>query len=338
MNLGTVRFPRDGHGWLLLLAAALVLPTSAQADLQILAGSCGELDTELTDASPHLFTTRVGVTECDYVAAGLSAGGLEILQDDNLGGSSLYSEILVHELAYECDDALLLKTEGEIVYDDANGKKTDLLLEIEGTKIGVSVTRAIVYPPGTPLDPLTAETLLEDKLQDVILSSANVSAEDQWAKQILVIEMPDAASLSLMVDTYATTDEALKADTIVWMVDTDGEDDFLYFGPEPECDGTAVVASTVPVPVRSRNFPNPFNPATTIELELRSPATVTVTIHDLAGRLVRRLIEEEGLDARVHRRRWDGRDAAGAEVGSGVYLLRVDAGGHRTTHRMALLR
>ena len=148
----------------LALSITLLSP-AARADLSIVAGNCGELDTELLDTSSHLFTTTVEVFECDFVEAGMTEGGLEIFTDGNAGGSSIYSEILAHDLAAVCEAADLLKTETEIVYDDPNGKKTDLLVEIDGTKIGVSVTRAITFPPGTPLTLARAEEILFDKLE-----------------------------------------------------------------------------------------------------------------------------------------------------------------------------
>ena len=71
--------------------------------------------------------------------------------------------------------------------------------------------------------------------------------------------------------------------------------------------------------------PNPFNPRTTIEFELHNPQHVTLTIFDLRGRIVRELIAERRGIGR-YREVWDGIDADGHRVATGVYFLRLIAG------------
>jgi hypothetical protein len=71
------------------------------------------------------------------------------------------------------------------------------------------------------------------------------------------------------------------------------------------------------------NSPNPFNPTTTIRFDLPRAGRVKVRIHDVAGRLVRTLVDEM-LPASSHVRQWDGRDDRGHMVGSGTYLLRLE--------------
>ncbi|MBK7771138.1 MAG: hypothetical protein IPI48_11645 [bacterium] len=62
-----------------------------------------------------------------------------------------------------------------------------------------------------------------------------------------------------------------------------------------------------------------------------------LSVHDLAGRLVRTLFDG-GLPAGAQQVTWDGRDAAGRAVGSGSYLARLEAGGMVETVRLALIR
>ena len=85
------------------------------------------------------------------------------------------------------------------------------------------------------------------------------------------------------------------------------------------------------------NFPNPFNPTTTIRFALPEAARTRVLVYDLAGHRVRTLLDRR-LDAAVHTVTWDGRDDAGRALPSGVYFYRVEAGAHRFTDRMALVR
>jgi len=84
-------------------------------------------------------------------------------------------------------------------------------------------------------------------------------------------------------------------------------------------------------------YPNPFNPQVTIRLELPRTVAGTVTVCDLAGRTVRTLASGQ-LAAGVRTFAWDGRDAAGRSLPSGVYLVHVDAGGAEVSRKVVLTR
>ncbi|MEZ4228111.1 MAG: hypothetical protein R3B89_03040 [Polyangiaceae bacterium] len=147
---------------------------------------------------------------------------------DNLGGNSLYSGVFSYEVLYRCELAKLLKTETEISYQDAGGKKTDILVEIDGYKVGVSVTRAFAFPSGSIYSQTDALTLLEKKLGDIPLSTANVSTSDAWEKQILHILTYNDQHRDALFQAYATLDSSYKNDTLVYVTVTDGMDDFIY--------------------------------------------------------------------------------------------------------------
>ena len=86
-----------------------------------------------------------------------------------------------------------------------------------------------------------------------------------------------------------------------------------------------------------QNHPNPFNPRTTIRLDLPAAGTVRLAVYDIAGRLVRVLVEGE-IPAGSHEAVWDGRDASGRSVPSGSYLARLVAGGKVEGVRLSLVR
>lgn len=93
--------------------------------------------------------------------ASLSEGGARVYNAPNAGGSSKESEVFAFEVLHRCEDASLLKTENDVMYR-APGKITDLLVQIDGLKIGVSVARAFAFMrPYTADD---AKTLLDNKL------------------------------------------------------------------------------------------------------------------------------------------------------------------------------
>ena len=85
------------------------------------------------------------------------------------------------------------------------------------------------------------------------------------------------------------------------------------------------------------NAPNPSAGATRISYRLASPGHVLLRIYDVAGRLVREIDEGE-REAGGHYLDWDGRDAGGKQVASGVYFLSLDAGPAALSTKMVRLR
>ncbi len=83
------------------------------------------------------------------------------------------------------------------------------------------------------------------------------------------------------------------------------------------------------------NFPNPFNPTTTIRFSVPERQSAMLEIFNLRGQLVRSYPAFAGGSHEVV---WNGVDNSGYSVGSGVYLYRLQAGGHSITRRMVLLK
>ena len=99
-------------------------------------------------------------------------------------------------------------------------------------------------------------------------------------------------------------------------------------------------AAEPPSPRRMRllpNVPNPFNPLTRIGFELQHGGHVRLAIHDVRGRLVR-VLADEVFPGGTHTRFWDGRDAAGRAVASGVYLTHIESAGESTSRRVVMTR
>ena len=85
------------------------------------------------------------------------------------------------------------------------------------------------------------------------------------------------------------------------------------------------------------SYPNPFNPRTTIRFQLRRDTAVRLAVFTLDGKLVRELVNGY-LSAGFHTEDWDGRNDAGREMPSGVYLSRMFAGGYQGVQKMHLVR
>ncbi len=86
------------------------------------------------------------------------------------------------------------------------------------------------------------------------------------------------------------------------------------------------------------NWPNPFNPRTTISFELWDAMPYSLNIYDVSGRLVRALGKGTAQTAGPYELHWDGRNHRGQLVPSGVYLYRLQAGTLAETRRMVLVR
>ncbi len=85
------------------------------------------------------------------------------------------------------------------------------------------------------------------------------------------------------------------------------------------------------------NYPNPFNPRTSIRFELPEAARVELAVYDVKGRRVDTLISEQ-LEAGRHEAIWQGCDEAGRPAASGLYFARLISGEEVLTRKMLLLK
>jgi hypothetical protein len=90
-------------------------------------------------------------------------------------------------------------------------------------------------------------------------------------------------------------------------------------------------------PVLHGASPNPFNPATEISFTLPAESHVRLEIFDLRGRAVAQLVDG-ALAAGPHTVRWDGRDASGRALGSGVFLARLRWAGGQDATKLLLVK
>jgi hypothetical protein len=102
--------------------------------------------------------------------------------------------------------------------------------------------------------------------------------------------------------------------------------------------GVNPVGGSIPTAFALRpNEPNPFNPLTKIRFDLPQESRVALTVFDAAGRRVKSLVSER-MGAGRYEVPWNGTDDGGTAVGSGVYLLRMDAGTFSDRVKMTLVK
>ena len=122
----------------------------------------------------------------------------------------------------------------------------------------------------------------------------------------------------------------------LWIHSRDG----LYRWHRPDLP-TAIASSSMSGAPHSfhlaQNYPNPFNHATHIGFTLQQPSAVSLQVFNTHGQLVATLVE--GMrPAGTYQTAWDGRDAQGQAVSSGVYIVRLDAEGQQATRKMLLIQ
>ncbi len=122
---------------------------------------------------------------------------------------------------------------------------------------------------------------------------------------------------------------------------------YVFFGSWLPTDRYVIVYTSVAVKVDDtalpgdfallQNHPNPFNPTTTIRYSLSRPHLVQIEVYNVLGQLVSTLENsEQGVG--VYETTWDGTNANGQNVASGVYFYRLKAGEFVQTRKMVLSR
>ena len=87
----------------------------------------------------------------------------------------------------------------------------------------------------------------------------------------------------------------------------------------------------------SQNAPNPFNPVTTIRFSLPEASVTNLVVYDVLGRQVRTLVSGQ-VDAGIYSLVWDGCDAVGRPVASGVHVYRLTTANGTLVRRMTMIR
>lgn len=197
-------------------------------------GTCGRVAPQLLSPNPSFFEVHLdfGMDQFDDPTerSRLTPGAQQILMEGTAGGSSGLSEAFAYEVLALCEGASFVKSETTIVYNPPTSKKTDILVSIDNKQVGVSVVRAFLYPgdAGYPVNATTTATI-KGKLDDILVSSANVVAPDNWVKQVLAVVAYEQAGSTSVEAIWNSLDAMTRANTIVYVIVTDGRDKPLYF-------------------------------------------------------------------------------------------------------------
>jgi len=121
----------------------------------------------------------------------------------------------------------------------------------------------------------------------------------------------------------------------------DGTGDFIpmtasFMAPNldgiTENDNDAIIAQT-----KISNYPNPFNPTTTIKFNLANDAYIELNIYNISGQLVKRLVADN-LMAGEQEVIWNGDNDRGSKSASGIYLYKIKSGSFQTSGKMVMMK
>jgi hypothetical protein len=114
-------------------------------------------------------------------------------------------------------------------------------------------------------------------------------------------------------------------------------EDVFRWMQNPTRDPFSGTGTTPAVNKLAQNFPNPFNPVTTIKYDVKAKGVVTLKVYNVAGQLVRTL--ENGMkDAGSYSVSWNGMNDRGSSVASGIYFYKMETKGFTETKKMVMLR
>jgi len=153
-----------------------------------------------------------------------------------------------------------------------------------------------------------------------------------------IVLLPDNKTKSPLTQPCFTD----KGDQICYILD-DMEDQrnggvYILDLPESLKSSPSAVDESAPISLKLiGNYPNPFNPSTTIEFSLHEAGFTELIIYNLAGQKIRELVSGT-LSEGVHSVVWKGLNDSGSTVSAGVYLVRLTMGDAVTTGRMLLVK
>jgi hypothetical protein len=120
----------------------------------------------------------------------------------------------------------------------------------------------------------------------------------------------------------------------------DGKANVYLIKTEPDSLGISNENSEIPEskkPILYQNFPNPFNPSTTIKYSIAQKSKSSLKIYNINGELVKILVDKIN-EAGTYSVNWDGLNDGGRSVSSGVYLCKLIAGNYAESQKMILIR
>lgn len=306
----------------------------------------------------------VGDKEYPLRAINFINGGVDVVCGDSIDARG---DINVNGLPYEIADAVMFTNyfiiglaafgdhiEASIAASDVNADGISLSVADLVYLVRVVQGDALPYPkPGPAADDLSIKTQLQTD-QMVVTYTATTEMGAVWMRFQVdgTIGTPTLGAgaegmeikyglngTELNVLVYDLGSDAIRSGEHSLVTIPVSGNMTLVEVDAADFDGNMVNLSIRELPSKfglKQNYPNPFNPSTTIELALPVASEYNVAIYNVAGQLIRTYSGYSG--AGVVKIEWDGRDASGSQVASGMYFYKANASDFAATKKMLLMK
>ncbi len=222
----------------------------------------------------------------------------------------------------------------------------------EWTSSGSSLTNDETLP--VELSAFTAVATAEDfvNISWTVQSETNISGYfiirglQNNIETALMIPAFINATNSAQEHSYSFTDKEVTPNNIYfyWLQSVEFSLQTELFGPIMVKVGNPTGGETVPSTLGTQligNYPNPFNPSTSVSFSVANPSDVSIDIYNVKGQLVKNLYNSFVPANKVNQRidvLWKGRDNKGQAVASGVYYTKMTAGKHTEFKKMLMMK
>ena len=202
---------------------------------------------------------------------------------------------------------------------------------VGGNNTGTDIYKFDLAPGGSPSNPADwteAAYGFDNSLSGFVVKLASgVDFDNDGAKEVALAYMSVADSLQVIDGT----DTTMILNTGAFGVRT------------AEWDASMVSIRDVKIIMPddyklAQNYPNPFNPSTRIEYFLPVNNTISLTIYNMLGKEIVKLVDNKLTRAGSHNIVWNGRDKNGLKVGSGTYFYELKYGNFSKTRQMVLMK
>jgi hypothetical protein len=225
--------------------------------------------------------------------------------------------LLLDNLSFPVDDVGAVAVSGNLAY--VSGTGTIFAVDVTNPT-NAQVIGSLMVPGGSPASDL--------ELRDGTLYAAH------W-ENLFVIDVTDPTNPGFRGQAATSQGRCVSVgDDLVLLAGTEG-----IVGYPLQCGAASVGVPTLAgsEPLRVHAAPNPFRAGTKVSFSLANEGDARLTIHDVAGRLVRELTNGP-RPAGAQSFDWDGRDTRGAPVSAGVYLVRLQGDATQTSERIVRLK
>jgi len=167
-------------------------------------------------------------------------------------------------------------------------------------------------------------------LTDVVIKAAEATAHVDMDGNYSIFVKPGTVNLQACLNDYSSSAISLNLDA---EEDVTGYDFVMNFGTSADDPTAAPAVNTL-----NANYPNPFNPSTTISFSLKNDNQNTkLVIYNTKGQKVKTLINKT-MSGGTHTVNWNGTDEMGNSVSSGIYMYRLQSDEFSSNRKMILMK